>query len=190
MPEVLTGIWNDHAQMKWLLDALERQLAVFRQGATPDYEIIGGVIDYCLSYPEQFHHPKEDAILECLERRDPDAAAGLAVLTGEHEHLGELTQKLADAVTQVLNDRIVPHAWFDEIAKAFIDNYRKHIEWEEASFLPAAVRSLTQRDWDAVDARFTAYHDPVFGEQGEERFITLRTELLMMDREDLFQTTA
>jgi hemerythrin-like domain-containing protein len=190
MPEVLTGIWNDHAQMKWLLDALERQLVVFRQGATPDYEIVGGVIDYCLSYPEQFHHPKEDAILECLERRDPDAAAELNNLTDEHEHLNGLTRKFAAAVTQVLNDQIVPYAWFDDIAMEFIDYYRKHIDWEETVFLPATVRGLTEQDWNAVDTRFALYHDPVFGEQGEERFIALRNELLTMDRDDLFQTSA
>ena len=173
--------------MKWLLDALQRQLVIFRQGGTPDWEIIGGVVDYCLSYPEQVHHPKEDAILEILSRRNPHLAAELNSLHDEHEHLSGLARKLADAVNQVLDDRIVSRAWFDETAMNFIDFYRKHIDWEETSFFPAGVRSLTAQDWNAVDARFAANNDPVFGDESEERFRALRDELLMFDREDLFQ---
>lgn len=187
MLDVLAGIRNDHAQMNWLLDALERQLAVFRRGKTPDYEIIGGVIDYCLSYPDRFHHPKEDAILECLEKRDPDSASELSQLNDEHAHLNELTRKFANTVNQVLNDQIMPHTLFDDIAMDFVDSYHKHIEWEEGSFLPAASQALSAQDWDAIEARFSAYPDPLFGEQGEERYKALRNELLMMDRENLFQ---
>jgi hemerythrin-like domain-containing protein len=183
MPDVLTEIWNDHNHLKLLLDALERQLAVFRQGATPDYEIVGGVIDYCLYYPEKFHHPKEEAMLERLGQRNPEAAAGLKGLSEEHERLSQLTESFADAVNQVLDDRIVSHAWFDDIAIDFLEFYRKHIDWEEAEFLPQCIEKLTPQDWDDIDALFSDYVDPVFGHGEEERFKALRSELLLLERE-------
>ena len=67
MPETLHRLHDDHAIMGRLLNALDRQLDVFENGETPDYELIGGILDYCLQFPDRYHHPKEDAILERIK---------------------------------------------------------------------------------------------------------------------------
>ncbi len=84
--------------MAKLLSALERQLAVFDQGESPDYDIVQGVIDYCLNYPDLYHHPKEDLVLERLQAVDPVAAAGIGDLAAEHQDLANLTRRFAAAV--------------------------------------------------------------------------------------------
>ncbi len=59
-----------------LRDALERQVAVLKGGGTPDYDIVQGVMDDCLTFPDLHHHPKADLIYRRLAARDPAAAAG------------------------------------------------------------------------------------------------------------------
>ena len=33
----------------------------------PDYEVIQGIVDYFLTYPSQYPHPKEDLVFRRLE---------------------------------------------------------------------------------------------------------------------------
>lgn len=180
MSEVLVALHADHVNLDRLLAALERELGIFDAGEAPDYEIIGGILDYCLSYQDRYHHPKEDAILAALESRAPEVAAKLRTLGEEHEKLAELTRRFADAVRQVLQDQEVRRDWLDEIARQFIELYRHHVEWEESEFFPQAVAALSEADWNAIDARFAAT-DPLFAAETEARFKRLAEELSRLD---------
>ena len=62
MANIIERIRDEHANMAKLLDALERQVAVFDGGGKPDYEIVLSVLDYFLDYPDRCHHPKEDLL--------------------------------------------------------------------------------------------------------------------------------
>ncbi len=178
MTDILDAIHEDHTNMTKMLDALERQLAVFDAGETPDYDIVRGVVDYCLDYPDLYHHPKEDLVFERLKVRDPAAAAEIGDLPGEHEVLAALTRRLRDAVEAVLNDLEVPRGPFDETLREFLDAYRRHMALEESAFLPAARRALSAAELAEIDARPAPREDPLFGASGEERFAALRQDIL------------
>lgn len=178
MTDVLDAIHEEHANMAKMLDALERQLAVFDAGETPDYDIIQGVVEYCTGYPELYHHPKEDLVFERLKTADPKAAAEVGDLPGEHGELTALTRRLQEAVAAVLSDLEVPRGRFDETLREFLDTYRRHMEMEERSFLPAARRALGAADLAAIQDRLDHPEDPLFGAPGEKRFANLRQDIL------------
>ncbi len=178
MTDVIDSLHQDHANLAKLLDALERQLALFDEGETPDFDIVRGVIDYCLNYPDLYHHPKEDLVLERLQAADPVAAAAVGDLAAEHRDLAALTHRFADAVQAVLQDLEVPRGPFDEAARRFLETYREHMNKEEREFLPAARRSLGETDWADIDARLAQPEDPLFGAPGEERFAALSRDIL------------
>ncbi len=175
---VIDALYQDHANLAELLDALERQLAVFDQGETPDYDIVQGVIDYCLNYPDRYHHPKEDLVLERLQALDPVAAAAIGDLAAEHEDLASLTRRFADAVHAILQDIEVPRGPFEDAARRFLEAYREHMDKEERAFLPAARRSLSEADFADIEARLSQRVDPLFGAGGEARFAALRQDIL------------
>ena len=50
MTQIVDRLRQEHAQMAVLLDVLERQLAVFKAGETPDYGTIHSILDYFLTY--------------------------------------------------------------------------------------------------------------------------------------------
>ncbi len=178
MTDVLDAIYEDHANMAKMLNALERQLAVFDAGETPDYDIVRGVVDYCLDYPDLYHHPKEDLVFERLEAVDPEAAAKVGDLPGAHAELAALVRRLEEAVNAVLGDLEVPRGRFDETLRAFLDATRRHMALEESAFLPAARRALSAADLAEIDARLGPRGDPLFGAPSEERFAALRQNIL------------
>ena len=164
--------------MAGLLDVLERQIAVFREGEGPDYDIIEAVVDYCLTYPDLCHHPKEDLVYQALRETDPEAAESVGDLLAEHRELATLTRRFADAVQHVLRESRMPRERFANLATDFIDAYRRHMEMEENRFFPAALRSIGESDWAEIDAQVTNRDDPLFGITVEDRFQALRDDIL------------
>lgn len=170
--------------MAKLLNAFERQIEEFDRGARPDYDIVRGVIDYCLTYPDLYHHPKEDLIFAALQHRDPTAAESVGDLRAEHEALGEATRRLAAAVRQVLNEAEVPRDAVQQAATTFLSFYRRHIAMEEERFFPAAKKALTPTDWEEIESQLSERQDPLFGREPEDRFAALRQNILDWEAED------
>ena len=187
MTDIIDSLHEDHANLAKLLDALERQLALFDEGETPDYDIVRGVVNYCLDYPEIYHHPKEDLVLEHLKAADPMAAAAIGDLAAEHEGLAALTRRFADAIDAILQDVQVPRGPFEDAARRFLETYREHMNKEEREFLPAARRALGAADWAEIDARLAQPEDPLFGAPGEARFAALRQDILYWAQEERAQ---
>ncbi len=178
MPEVIDLLRREHADMERLLDLLERQVEVFREGGIPDYALVQEILDYCLDYPDQCHHPKEDLIYERLRARDSRRAEAVGNLQAEHAALAALTRRLADTVDQVVQDANMPRDHFTEMAEAFIKTYRRHIETEEREVFPAAEAALSAEDWTEIAARLADHENPLLAESEERRFATLRNSIL------------
>ncbi|MCG8357819.1 MAG: hemerythrin domain-containing protein [Kiloniellales bacterium] len=172
---------QDHKNLARLLDVLERQVQRFEAEGDTDLDIVKGILDYCLTYPDLCHHPKEDAVLRRLMARNPQAAEPIAGLEAEHRKLAEVTRRFAAAVHQLVQGGTTIDEWFGDSARRFLDGYRHHMELEDTSFFPVALRELTDEDWAEVDREVEEMIDPLFGGGPEERFKVLRNEILMWD---------
>jgi hemerythrin-like domain-containing protein len=185
MPQALQQLRQEHANFAKLLSILEEQLRLFDEAEQPDYDLVGGIVDYCRRFPDAYHHPKEDLIKARLDVRDPKAGVRVGDLEGENEALAALTRKAEEAVGNVLGDVEVPRDHFHNVMRHFIDRYRAHMTMEERDFLPAAEKALSQEDWDEIDARVANPEDPLFGpDTGRDEFDGLRRHLIEWDRAD------
>ncbi|MFQ5775126.1 MAG: hemerythrin domain-containing protein [Kiloniellaceae bacterium] len=183
MTEVVRLLRKEHTDMAILLDLMERQIALFKQGAAPDFNIVRGVLDYFLTYPDLYHHPKEDLIFHKLRARDPEQAAAVDSLIAGHQDLAHLTRRFASAtVDQMLHPDEVPRQWFASLARSFIDTNRRHMATEEEHFFPLVLRVLTEADWADLDTAVIDRDDPLFGAKVEERFQALRDAILEIER--------
>lgn len=183
MSAIIDLLRQEHRSLARLLKVLEHQLAVFDRGESPDYEVFSGVLDYCRTYSDRYHHPKEDLVFERLQKRDPAAADAFGDLAAEHAALAELTGQLAAAVSDVLAEAEIPRAHLDSVARDFLAHYWAHMRKEEEVFFPAALAALSEADWAELDGRVTSPDDPLFGGAAEERFGPLRAHLLAWDAE-------
>lgn len=184
MTNILAALRQDHRNMGQLLDAAERQLDCFDRGETPDYDILQGVLDYCLTYPDLYHHPKEDLVFARLRQVDPATADTIGDLTAEHRALAAATRRFAAAMHSVLQDLEVPRESFDRVTREFLESYRQHIGMEERVFFPAAEARLTAADWAAIEAKAKVQADPLFGAESEASYAALRADILAWANED------
>ncbi|MDX1402436.1 MAG: hemerythrin domain-containing protein [Kiloniellales bacterium] len=161
MSEATKAIRQDHRNMWALLDAVEEEFSQFKQGHSPDYELLASALRYCMHYPELYHHPKEDVIFSKLCSRDPELARIVGDLDAEHEALREITRRMAVTISRISHEAEVPRPAVAELMDSFIESYREHMRMEEDRFLPAAESRLTPGDWVEVEAEIEDLYDPL-----------------------------
>lgn len=173
MSEALQRLHRDHANAFRLLVLLDRQIEVMEGGGRADWDVVQGVIQYFLTYPDTGHHPLEDAILARLRAKHPEAAEPFLWLDSEHRDLSETLHHMG-AVTQ----RLVPvvRATYLDLLRSFVAGQRNHIQREEGGFLPTARRLLDADDWKALDLIAAKVADPL-ADSDDHRFRALRQQL-------------
>ncbi|HYN37757.1 MAG TPA: hemerythrin domain-containing protein, partial [Rhodospirillales bacterium] len=178
MTEVIRVLRREHANMAALVKALEWQVAEFEAGRAPDYDVIRSAVDYFLSFPDLYHHPKEDLVFARLKVRTPDVTERIGDLRREHEALAARTREFAAGLKAVLDEANVPREAFVRWGRAFIDLQQQHMHMEETEFFPAALQHLGPDDWRELEGAMTTPDDPLFGERVGERFESLRKSIL------------
>lgn len=181
MTDVLRILHQEHTNLGKLLKILERRFAELAAADANNLELIRDIFEYCQNFPDACHHPKEDLILKKLKVRDPEAAARIGDLTGEHAELREKTNSLAQTVSSMLADGTVSRDAVQESAQAFIETYWRHMALEEEQFFPAARRALTESDWRDIEHEINDPDDPLFSPHVAERFSRLRYEIFDVD---------
>lgn len=174
MPGLLDILYRDHDNMKKLFAVFEKELATFNRGGSPDYDLIVDILDYCIAYPDIYHHPLEDLILERLKERNAEAAKPIGNLHDEHNRLMAQTRLFLSLVHDVRQQREVARSTFSEQAQAFLDAYRTHIRYEDETMFPAAAQSLSDEDWTEIESRWDSPYDPLFADRSERRYRRLR----------------
>jgi hemerythrin-like domain-containing protein len=180
---VIESLRQEHRNVEKLLLVLERELSVFARGERPDYEVVRAVIAYFQVYPEAYHHPLEDLVLEKLKVRDPAAAANIGDLAADHRRGAERLRRVAQAVESVLADRELLRQTVNDIIRDFIEHERRHIAMEERDFFPAVVKALQPQDWAEIASRSTDQRDPLFSDVVEARFDVVRRHILQLEQE-------
>lgn len=164
---------DEHGRIRSMLSCFEAQLDRFERAETPDYEILGGSIAYCQEYLDRWHHPREDAFLDLLQRRAPTEAEPCLDLEGQHLALARTTEELVKIFEAVERDAEYPRAHLADKGRTLVSDYYRHLDWEEANFFPAATNHLLPEDWQAIAARFVDATDPLAGNSVDRRYRAL-----------------
>lgn len=178
MAETIRQLHREHRNMARLLDLLENDLAVYREGAAADFDLMRDIMDYTTSWLERYHHPKENLVFERLKDKGSEAEALTADLVAEHRKGEELTRGMTTVIDNVAHGAEIPRDLFERLAREYLEFNRRHMQKEEAEFLPLAEAALSAEDWAAIDAALSAPDDPLFGPKVEERFRRLLDNLL------------
>ena len=177
MSTIIQRLQRDHVNLARLLDVLEGQLATFHDGGSPDYDVIEDAMHYMTHYPDQTHHPLEDAVFERLIRRDPEAAGLVEALHGEHRILFDMGAQFLRTLEAALSESLFEREALDSEARAYVAFHRAHVQREEAQAFPRALKSLDETDWAALEAVNPPQVDPLFGETVAEEYRDLADEI-------------
>ncbi len=182
MAEIIRELRRDHRNLSALFDVLERQTGRLADGGEPDYTVIEGILDYCATYADQVHHPKEDLVYARLKQLGGEIAQAGSDLEAEHVEITALTRRAAEAIREVRFGGGVSRARIGGLLREFLSTYRRHMEEEESILFPAALARLAEADWAQADARIGRRDDPLFGAAVERRFTALRDYINTLDR--------
>jgi hemerythrin-like domain-containing protein len=174
MTSMMEALRLEHANIAKLLDLLECELA---EEALADFSLIKLVADYFGTYPDQYHHPKEDLLYHALLEAEPEIGASLDDLEAEHLELADRTGEFALAVERILNGDVTYGQWFNELVGSLIRYYRHHMAKEETSFFLEAERVLDPTVLQELESKVDDASDPIFDPYGSDRLARLRAHV-------------
>lgn len=174
MPEVIQSILREHRTIREVLDVLEAQIDLFERAEQTDYELIREIVDYLRTFPDLYHHPKEDLIFQRLKARDAASVRPFGNLEALHEEISERLGDFSRAISRVMMGVEVPRDALVSLARGFISGERNHMDAEEEHFLPVAEEKLSAADWSRIEEAVVNFKDPLLAPATNDRFELLR----------------
>lgn len=184
MTNIIEVLREEHRNIERLLAVLEQELGVFDRTERPDYEVLLAIINYFEEFPERCHHPKEDLIFTMLKARDPTAVESVSELEAQHQRGSQRLWRFAQTIASILTDHDLLRQTVDVVVRDFIDNERAHMEIEERSLFPAAIKALRPDDWAQIDARISDKKDPLFSGVIDQKFRSLQQRIVTWEAEN------
>ena len=181
---------REHRAISAVLFCLKHTVEEARKGAiVPPFAMIHAVLDYLTSFPNRFHHPKEDTYLfPAVLKRAPDLEPVIADLLAQHEEGEERVSDLKDRAAKLQTlwdgswqgDGVAKFEEFAEAVNSYVEFERAHGRKEGVEVMPRAQEVLTAEDWAPIEAAFNANDDPIFGSDPRSRFDTLYSEIVAL----------
>jgi hemerythrin-like domain-containing protein len=151
---------------------LVREIRAHRTEA--DFELLGAMVYYIDTFPERFHHPKEDAwLFRLLQLRHPPAAGVIDRLQSEHRAGAVKLRQLEQALIRYQQGGRDEFPVFAAAVEAYVAFERNHMHCEETEVFPLAQQHLTPADWTEIDAAFLDHADPLLGTSARDDFLDL-----------------
>ena len=164
----LAMIRDEHRSLGAVLHALLAQI----EQPQPVPALVTAMLHYVEQFPEQLHHPKEDAYLfQALRTRTAECNDLLDDLERQH---AAGAAKFAAMRAQL---RSGDTASFAASVRDFAAFQWRHMGIEERIVLPAASRHLLPADWKDIATAFGNNGDPRFGDESFERLAGRLLEL-------------
>lgn len=168
MPDILQALCEEHRYQLRVFKLLEKQVAMLNLRKEPDYEVMHGVMRYMTSYPDRFHHPKEDLVFRKLVQRDPSSGAEVNRLLDDHV---QILAKGAELLALIDRCRVDPKKAdtfvLRKSAHEYIGRLRRHMDVEELRVFRARNGCCTPgtgprstRAWDRSWTRSSARLSP------------------------------
>jgi branched-chain amino acid transport system ATP-binding protein len=178
MAEAARVIRQEHRNTASVLACLGHAVDAIEVGRwAPDFQLLTLVINYLETFPEIFHHPKEEKYLfTALLRRRPEAAPLLERLGEEHILGLEAVIDMRAALRAYRSD-LSKFPRFREEVDRYVQFQRSHMQLEEREILPLALEVLTPDDWHVIGAAFARNDDPLFGQARRKHFDALYSRI-------------
>jgi hemerythrin-like domain-containing protein len=163
--QTLRILRDEHRTFAAVLHGFVHVVREIRAGrAEPDFTLLGAMLHYIDTFPERFHHPKEDAYLfRFLRLRCQGARAILDRLDSEHRAGQGKMRQLCQALNRYQQGGPGEFQAFEVIAEAYAAFEFEHMRVEEEEMMPLAERYLAAQDWAEIDRAFLDHDDPLFG---------------------------
>ena len=171
---MMAALRAEHRHMASVMELMAQQLDAVAEGDMVDTHMLYESMDYMLSWPDRYHHPREDLIYGRVADIDASAADNVDSLQREHDDMATRGREVL-AIIERWRDGKVSGTAVVKAGKDYIARSYKHMNNEEELVFPQIESILTVQDWRelAEDDSLQPAADPVFGPRVQREFRNL-----------------
>jgi len=170
MNPVLLRLKLDHQEFGQLIDYLEKDMERCLRGEGIDLDVVREFIEYCSDHADQFHHPLEDQLFQCLAARHPESRKLIQSLEQDHLDLRWATRDLQEMLDTIDSTDYVRRDRFLEALGEYLGLFYRHMRSEEMELFPQAERYLADEDWQALSHHMNMAPPSLFGTPGSPQY--------------------
>ncbi|MEX0958875.1 MAG: hemerythrin domain-containing protein [Burkholderiales bacterium] len=178
MADLLNRWDKEHRNFSRLLDVFEVQLALLREDAEPNYELMLDIMDYLTGYSDQVHHPREDLIFAKVAEKLPSVGQAAEALLQQHREMAESGRDLHARLQSILNGGIESRESIEAAGRQYVAAFRSHMDREYRELFPAARKALSPAEWGQIENQSGQDEaDPLAAERLDQQYAALRRKI-------------
>jgi len=175
---LMKALRAEHRHMASVMQLFAAQLNAIAAGELVDTHVVYEIMHYMVTWPDRFHHPREDLIYARVAEVEPRRADDVDTLQRDHDHTARRGRALLHDIERwrqgALDGAVVVGN-----GRAYIDHIHEHMNVEEKLVFPKIEAALTLQDWRelAEDDQLKAVARPILGPQVQREFRNLARKL-------------
>lgn len=175
---MMAALRAEHRHIAAVVELMAGQLDAIERGELVDTHVLYETMHYMVTWPDKFHHPREDLIYGRVAELDASAADSVDSLQREHDGMAKRGQKLLRDI-EAWREGSVGGGTVVKNGRDYIQRTYRHMNSEEKIVFPQIEEVLTTEDWRelAEDDQLKPVGDPVFGARVQREFRNMARKL-------------
>jgi len=175
---LMKALRAEHRHMATVLQLFSEQLKDIEGGELVDTHVVYEIMEYMVTWPDRFHHPREDLIYARVVEVDASAADDVDTLQRDHDHTAKRGRKILRDIERWRGGEVSGTVVVKN-GRGYIDHVYEHMNLEEKVVFPRIETALTLQDWRelAGDDELRAVADSIFGPRVQREFRTMSRKL-------------
>ena len=175
---LMKALRAEHRHIASVMQLFSDQLQAIEAGDAVDAHVVYEVMDYMATWPDRYHHPREDLIYGRVAELDRKAADDVDTLQRDHDATAKRGQQLLRDIER-WREGEVKGAVIVKAGREYVGHMYEHMNVEEKVVFPHVESVLTLEDWRelAEDDELRAVSMPVFGPRIQREFRNLARRL-------------
>jgi hemerythrin-like domain-containing protein len=175
---LMKALRAEHRHIATVMQLFADQLKAVEQGELVDTHVVYEIMDYMVTWPDRYHHPREDLIYGRVAEVDSKAADEVDTLQRDHDNTAKNGRKVLQDIER-WREGEVSGAVVAKSGRAYIDHMYEHMNVEEKVVFPHIEAVLSIQDWRelAEDDELRAVGDPIFGTKVQREFRNMTRKL-------------
>ncbi|MEL7043405.1 MAG: hemerythrin domain-containing protein [Pseudomonadota bacterium] len=180
LPEapMLASLRGEHRHIASVLALLSDHLNAIERSELVNTHVVYEILDYMVTWPDRFHHPREDVIFAYAADVDARLAQDRRRLEKEHDALARAGKELLHTIERWRRGA-ADGSEVVSLGREYVQSHYRHMSFEESDVFPAIDVVLNRNDWRelAADDQLRPVGDPVFGRRVQREFRNLARKL-------------
>ncbi|MDX1732713.1 MAG: hemerythrin domain-containing protein [Halioglobus sp.] len=168
----------EHRHMATVMQLFTAQLDTIEAGELVDPHLVYEIMDYMVTWPDRFHHPREDLIYARVAELDPAGADEVDTLQRDHDNTARRGREVLESVEawragQITGDGLL------KLGRDYVEHIYEHMNLEEKVVFPHIESVLSNQDWRDLEAedQLEAVSLPIFGPRVQREFRNMTRKL-------------